>query len=181
MARILIVEDNSALSYDMAETLKGWGHEVGTAADGSQGFKIIKEWRPDLVLSDINMPNGTGFDLIRHIKSLDPDYAGMAFLFISALSAPKVVVEGLDIGADDYITKPVDYELLKAKLEAHLRKREAMQGIAIQESLRSGTFFAATFAGGFLVLGIMAFMIVYSFKTVLGINIFEDVHLKDFF
>ena len=181
MARILIVEDDSALRYDMAETLKGWGHEVGTAADGRQGFNIIEDWQPDLVLSDINMPNGTGFDLIRHIRSLDPEYAGMAFLFISSLSAPKMVVEGLDIGADDYVTKPVDYKLLKAKLEAHLRTREAMQDMAVHNSLWSGTFFAATFAGGFLVFGALAFMIVYSFKTVLGINIFEDVHLKDFF
>ena len=181
MARILIVEDNKAFRYDMAETLKGWGHEVETAGDGREGFEIIEEWHPDVVLSDINMPNGTGFDLIRHIRSLDPEYAGMAFLFISSLSAPKIVVEGLDIGADDYVTKPVDFNLLKAKLEAHLRKREAMQGISVQESLWGGTLFAATFAGGFLVLGVMAFMIIYSFKTVLGINIFEDVHLKDFF
>lgn len=185
MARILVVEDDGALRYDMSQRVTEWGHVVRVASNGRQGFEAIEEWQPDMVLSDINMPDKTGFDLMRHVKAQGAEFADMAFLFISSRSTQKMIVEGFEIGADDYLTKPVDYNLLKAKLDAHLRKRSALltkrENDHVTASLRNGTAFAATFAIGALLLGISAFMIVYWFKSILGINIFADVHLSDFF
>ena len=184
MARILVVEDDAALRYDMSERLAQWGHDVRVASDGRIGFDAIKLWQPDLVLSDINMPNDTGFDLVRRIKRLGSEHADMAFLFISSRSSSKMIVEGLTIGADDYLTKPVDYNLLRAKVKAHLRKQEKALNSpagALSASVRDGTVFAATFAVGALMLGIVALMLIYWIKSFLGINIFEDVHLSDFF
>ena len=184
MARILVVEDDAALRYDMSENLARWGHDVRVASDGRMGFDAIKLWQPDLVLSDINMPNDTGFDLVRRIKRLGSEHAEMAFLFISSRSSSKMIVEGLTVGADDYLTKPVDYNLLRAKVQAHLRKQEKallLPTSSLSASVRDGTAFAATFAAGVLIFGLAALMIVYWIKSALGINIFEDVHFSDFF
>ena len=127
MTRILVVEDDGALRYDLAQKLVQWGYEVLTESDGALGFDAIEDWQPDVVLSDINMPNHTGFDLMHRVKQLSADYAGMIFLFVSSRSGPTMVADGICCGADDYITKPIDYALLKAKIESHLRKRDKMQ------------------------------------------------------
>jgi DNA-binding response OmpR family regulator len=186
MTRILIVEDDGALSYDLAHKVAGWGYEVRVARDGGKGLEAIRDWQPDLVLSDINMPHTSGIDLVQNVKRLGADYADMAFLFLSSRAAPKMVVEGIRVGADDYLVKPVDYKLLQVKLAAHLRRRDKMLDKFEEKSwspasMRSGTQFATTFAGATLALGVIVFVLAYWFKTVLGINIFDDMHFSDLF
>ena len=127
MTRILVVEDDGALRYDLSEKLVQWGYEVHAEPDGGLGFDAIEDWQPDVVLSDINMPNQTGFDLMHRVNQLSADYADMIFLFVSSRSAPRMIADGICGGADDYITKPIDYALLKARLESHLRKRDKLQ------------------------------------------------------
>ena len=136
MVRILIAEDDGALRYDMAEIVVSWGFEVRAVAAGLAAFRLMKEWRPHLVLSDINMPHVSGFDLVRYNTTLKSDCADMVFILISAMSAPKMIDAGLHAGADDYITKPVDYNLLKAKIEEHLdKKRNFLASIALKMDL----------------------------------------------
>ena len=151
MSRVLIVEDDGALRQDMYEQVAGWGYDVRAECDGQGGLSAIHNWQPDLVLSDVNMPNGSGYELIRSIKALGLEYSDLAFIFISARSLPKMIVEGISIGADDYLTKPIDYALLKVKLEAHLRKREQLLGLdspeSLAETMTSATYFAATLDG----------------------------------
>ena len=185
MARILIVEDDGALRNDIGDTLMGWGHEVLMAADGRQGLKIIDAEHPDLVLSDINMPHETGVELVGHVKQRGSQYADISFLFISSLSAPNDVISGIRSGADDYIIKPINYDLLKVKIDAHLHKTRnllsmlSVERIAISMagSVTSGAMFVAVVG----TLGVAVLIALYWIKTALGINVFQDAHVGDLF
>ena len=126
MAKIVIVEDDGALRNDLTDMLTDWGHKVFQASDGRQGFAVIEKFQPDLVLSDIKMPHESGFDLVRRVTECGPKYANMPFLFISAISAPDAASFGRQCGADDFITKPIDYRVLKQKIEASLRRKNSM-------------------------------------------------------
>ena len=185
MARIVIVEDDGALRNDIAGKLTDWGHQVMQASNGHDGFAAIEEFQPDLVLSDINMPSGSGLDLVQRVTGLGSQYADMAFLFISSLDEPKEVVYGIHCGADDYITKPIHYDLLKIKVESHLRKNSKLVdkistdrlALSMGAAMMSGAMFVASGA----VLGFVCLIVLYWIKTVLGINVFQDVHFSDFF
>ncbi len=183
MARVLIVEDDGALRYDLSSELSSWGHEVLVATDGSSGFLSIRDEYPDLVLCDIVMPKASGFDLLERLKLLGSDYEDICFLFISSRDGPEMIVEGIKVGADDYITKPIDFRLLKVKVESHTKKRRDLlnrvEALSISASTWNGFTFAAVFAVSAMGLGVAAFVIVYWFKSLLGINIFEDFHLSD--
>ena len=127
MKRILIVEDDGALRSDMAAAVFEWGYDVRVAANALQGYRLVEEWRPHLVLSDINMPNLSGFDLRRGIKNMEIDHSDMAFLFVSSQPAQKNKAACLEAGADDYIVKPFSYGVLRDKIEAQLmlKKQDA--------------------------------------------------------
>ena len=123
MACILVVEDDGALRNDLADRLTDWGHRVVQASNGRQGFDAIKTFQPDLVLADIHMPMESGFALTRRVAADDVHHADMAILLISATTDPKDVIHGIDCGASDYLPKPIDYEMLKTKIDAHLGKK----------------------------------------------------------
>ena len=185
MARILVVDDDGALRHHISGRLIGWGHEVKTAADGSKGFDVVRVWKPDLVLSDINMPHATGFDLVSRIAGQGAEYAGIAFIFVSSLSGSKAMASGIKEGADDYIVKPIDFDLLKAKVDAHLRKKGNLMSFASIE--HAADSMAGSMVNGFMfiaVIGVVGFvllLVLYWIKTALGLNFFENMHLHDFF
>ena len=185
MAKILIVEDEGALRFDLAEAIVGWGHEVSAAANGRDGFEMFVRWCPDIVVSDINMPVETGYDLLRRIQSAGATSADVTFLFLTSMSAPTLVVRGIEVGADDYITKPVDYRLLKAKIDGFQRKTYAVRDRFEPEMMSNfawgGFVYASTFTAAFGALGLTMVFVVYWIKTVLGINVFEDWHFGDLF
>jgi DNA-binding response OmpR family regulator len=185
MARILIVEDDGALRQDLADRLEDWGYEVRQAADGLQGFAVIETWHPDLILSDVNMPQCSGITLAEHLASPGSPWAGVSIFFISAASKRSQILEGIASGADDYLVKPIDYELLKTKIKVHLKKKQAFLAedrldqfaVRISNSMLSGS----VFAGAAGVALIIAFFFAYWFKVALGINVFEDLHFSDIF
>ena len=126
MARIVIIEDDGALRNDMADRIGDWGHEVFQASDSLQGYQLIEDCHPDLVLCDIFMPNENGFDLVKRVRADSFRYAHMAIIFISALAEAKALTYGSHCGADDYITKPVDYAVLREKIAQHLLKNTSL-------------------------------------------------------
>ena len=126
MARILIIEDDGAQRYDMSQAVSDWGHEVQVACDGISGLQAVKDWHPEVVLSDVNMPGVSGFDLRRFMIMSGTGCTDIVFLFVSSWGNPGMIAEGVEVGADDYITKPVDYALMKSKIvEALNRSRLA--------------------------------------------------------
>jgi DNA-binding response OmpR family regulator len=181
---IVVVEDEPTLRADLAEELILNGYDVIEAQDGREGFKAIEQYQPDLVVSDINMSVENGFDLLKRIRDLGPKYADVPFLFLSALSAPAQVVEGIRLGADDYITKPVDYELLLVKIESNFVRNERFLLKILQDrlglSVGGGAVIVIIMMGVFFAFGMMALIGLYFAKFALGIDVFQNSHLLDF-
>lgn len=121
MARVLCVEDEAAIREDIVEELQEAGHEVLQAEDGRQALPMILQHRPDIVVSDINMPHMNGAQLLVSLRKNHPQFDGVPFIFLTAFADRSDVIKGSRLGADDYLTKPVDFELLSVKIEQHLR------------------------------------------------------------
>jgi len=112
MAKILCIEDELDLREDIAEELSEANHDVLLAGDGHEGLNMILGHKPDLVVSDITMPRMSGLTLLSELREKHSKFADMPFIFLSALADQKDVLDGMKLGADDYITKPINYELL---------------------------------------------------------------------
>ncbi len=119
---ILCIEDEEALRRDLADELQDAGYRVIEAANGEDALLQLESLRPDLILCDICMPGMDGYELLRHLQSRSHDYADMPFIFLTALADRQEVVEGKRMGADDYLVKPVDFDLMLATVQARLRQ-----------------------------------------------------------
>lgn len=122
MALILVVEDESDIRDDIEDTLKFGGHQTIGAANGKLGLLRVLESHPDLILSDINMPEMDGGQFLEAVRSQATEIANTPFVFLSAYAEREAVIEGKKRGADDYITKPIDHELLIETVNARLRQ-----------------------------------------------------------
>lgn len=127
-ALILVVEDEAALARDIVEELEEAGYRTLAAADGRQALALLEDATPDLVLCDISMPGLNGYALLEVFRQQRPDLVTTPFIFLTALSEPRDVIEGKQLGADDYLVKPVDYDLMLATVGAHLRQVERIRG-----------------------------------------------------
>jgi DNA-binding response OmpR family regulator len=120
--RILCIEDDAETAELIAEALTYRGYDVATAFNGRDGLEMILRAPPDLVLADINMPAMSGFDLLERLTSMEPRFVRMPFVFLTALADRDNELKGWQLGADDYVTKPVDFELLAAVIAARLQR-----------------------------------------------------------
>ncbi len=127
MAKVLCIEDEADLRSDIVEELEDAGYQVFQAVDGEDGLRAILHVKPDLVLSDITMPNMDGFELLRELRAKHRDMADMPFIFLSALADRVDEIEGVKLGADDYLKKPVDYEIMLTRIDASLRQAERVR------------------------------------------------------
>lgn len=119
--RILFVEDEADLSLIVADTLRGQGYEVVTAADGIDGFYKYKTGDFDIIVADVMMPRMDGFSMAREIRRMSPN---VPLLFLTAKSTVDDVEEGFDIGANDYLKKPFELRELIVRIKALLRWNE---------------------------------------------------------
>jgi len=121
-ATILCIDDETLLREDIVEELEDEGYKVLQASDGHEGLKLILSHRPDLVICDITMPRKNGYELLKEVRGEHGISAEMPFIFLSALADKEHVVAGLKLGADNYMTKPVDFDVLRVKVKACLRQ-----------------------------------------------------------
>jgi len=118
-SRILAVDDDSDLLALMAKAL-GADYEADTAADGGTAIeKAFASPQPDLILLDVDMPDVSGFEVCRALKG-EPATAHIPIVFLTARTEAQAQVEGLELGAVDYITKPINAKVLKARVQMHL-------------------------------------------------------------
>ena len=118
--QILIVDDNPA-NLDIFQTrLAAQGYEILTASDGEEALAVAREKQPDLILLDIMMPKLSGIEVCRRLKD-DSSLPFMPIVMVTAMADPKDVVAGLEAGADEYLTKPVDQTALVARVKSMLR------------------------------------------------------------
>jgi DNA-binding response OmpR family regulator len=119
---VLCIEDDRETAGLIAEELVDRGFKVSVAYDGEQGFRAILARQPDIVLADITMPNLSGFDLLQRLTGIAPCFGGMPFVYLTALSDRANELRGRLLGADDYVTKPVDFDILTAIVNARLAR-----------------------------------------------------------
>ncbi|TAK12704.1 MAG: response regulator transcription factor [Rhizorhabdus sp.] len=118
--RILCVEDEPEILADIVEELCDAGFAATGAKDGEEALHLIRETRPDLVVSDIQMPRLDGFALLRAVRAGDDLTNTVPFILLTAYGDNRHMIEGRQAGVDDYIVKPIDFELLIAAIEARL-------------------------------------------------------------
>ncbi len=122
MAKILVVEDDLALSAGLCFALDEAGHLTAAAYTCQKARQLLKTGRFDLVILDVNLPDGNGFDICRECKSSAPE---RPVIFLTANDLERDELNGFDLGADDYITKPFSIQVLKRRVEAVLRRGTA--------------------------------------------------------
>ncbi len=115
---ILVVDDEPQITRVLRTTLTAQGYEIRIAHDGESALELMKNWQPDLVLTDLAMPNVDGVELCRRVRSTSE----VPIIVLSVREQERSKVEALDAGADDYVTKPFNTQELLARVRANLRR-----------------------------------------------------------
>ena len=124
--RVLLVEDEPALARGLSDTLRTQGFDVHIAGDGQRGLDLAASLRPDLILLDIMLPKINGFEVCRTLRSQGMD---VPIVMLTAKGQEEDIILGLNLGADDYITKPFRTGELIARARALLRRRGADRSV----------------------------------------------------
>jgi DNA-binding response OmpR family regulator len=119
MSRVLIVEDDPAILRGLADNLRFESHEVLTATDGETGYRMAREQRPALVVLDLMLPRMSGYDVCKRLRA---DGVRTPIVMLTARSEEADRILGLDLGADDYVTKPFSVDELLARIRAQIRR-----------------------------------------------------------
>jgi DNA-binding response OmpR family regulator len=119
-AKILVIEDDRALREGLVLNFELHGYQVDAAADGEEGMQKAFDLRPDLIVLDIMLPGWSGLDILAELRDRNEN---VPVLILSARGSTDNKVEGLNIGADDYLAKPFELSELLARVEAMLRRR----------------------------------------------------------
>ena len=116
--RILIVDDERQITRVLSRGLSTKGYDVHVAADGEAALQTFSDWRPDLIVTDLSMPNMNGLELCRRLRA----FSDVPIIVLSVKGDERAKVEALDAGADDYVTKPFGIDELLARIRASLRR-----------------------------------------------------------
>ncbi len=135
MKRILIVEDDVAILRGLKDNLEYESYEVMTATDGEQGYCLIQEKKPDLIILDLMLPKMSGYELCRKVRK---DGITTPILMLTARGEEVDRVLGLDLGADDYVTKPFSVPELLARIRAIIRRVHQAKTGDLPSDLRFG-------------------------------------------
>ena len=127
MSTILCIEDNEDLLDTISEFVQDAGHTVLKALDGQSGFEMILQHKPDLVISNTSMRNKSGNQVLQEIRTKYDIFDHIPFIVFPSKSDKEEILQVLDAGADDYLTKPIDYKLLLRKVKARLRQGEIIK------------------------------------------------------
>ena len=133
--RILIVDDERQITRVLSRGLTTKGYDVHVAADGEAALQTFGDWHPDLVITDLSMPNMNGLELCRRLRA----FSEVPIIVLSVKGEERAKVEALDAGADDYVTKPFGIDELLARIRATLRRAPVMQDSA-SNVLEAGDF-----------------------------------------
>ncbi len=133
MPRILIADDNPQNAELLEAHLDGTGYETRIAANGEETLTAARDWKPDVLLLDVMMPKMSGFEVCKRLRA-DPDTKGIGVLMVSALDQVSDIERAVDVGTEDFLTKPINKtELLlrvRALLDARGQASEVERGLA---------------------------------------------------
>ena len=122
MHRILVIEDDASILRGLADNLTYEEYEVLTASDGESGYRMIRDRQPDLVILDLMLPRMSGYEVCRKARA---EGVRTPIIMLTARGEEADRILGLDLGADDYVSKPFSVRELMARVRAHLRRSEA--------------------------------------------------------
>jgi two-component system KDP operon response regulator KdpE len=135
--RILIVDDEPQLTRVLRRSLTTHGYDVRVASDGEAALQTVGDWSPDLVVTDLSMPNMDGLELCRNLRAISQ----LPIIVLSVRGEEKTKVQALDAGADDYVTKPFGMDELLARIRAALRRASTSKpGDEVSTVLEVGDF-----------------------------------------
>jgi two-component system KDP operon response regulator KdpE len=144
---ILVVDDEPQITRVLRTALTAHGYDVRVAHDGESALELMRDWHPDLVVTDLAMPNIDGVELCRQIRRASE----IPIIVLSVRDQEKTKIEALDAGADDYVTKPFSVDELMARVRANLRRlREVSASVPLIED---GEFRIDLDAHGVMVSG----------------------------
>lgn len=132
MTKILVIDDEASLREAITDLLSFEGYETYAAPDGAVGIQYAFEILPDLIVSDLNMPDIDGYQVLQTLRE-NPKTASIPFIFITAHADRSFVRHGMELGADDYITKPFTNTELLAAIKTRLQRQEAVISAAMKE------------------------------------------------
>lgn len=121
--KVLLVEDDPLINTELQQLIRRWGYICDLAADGFSAMNIIEATWHDLIIIDINLPGIDGFSVARQIRKMRPDQQPL-ILMLTARGDKHDQLSGLECGADDYLVKPFDLDILKMRMMALLRRRD---------------------------------------------------------
>lgn len=129
--RVLCIEDDSDTAAMIAEELGDRGYEVIIARGGEEGLSAIIKEKPDMVLCDVRMPDMSGYEVLERLEEIAPRRRQIPFLFLTGLIEREHELKGRRMGADDYVTKPIDFDrlvlIINARLAGAARARAALK------------------------------------------------------
>jgi two-component system KDP operon response regulator KdpE len=135
-AKILIVDDEPQITRVLRTALSTQGYTLRVAANGVEGMEAVHDWKPDLVITDVSMPEMNGVELCREIRAV----SDIPIIVLSVRNQDLSKIEALDAGADDYVTKPFSIQELQARVRAQLR-RSSVAEAEIPQIISAGDFY----------------------------------------
>ena len=135
-AKILVVDDEPQIARVLKTTLVSRGYEVRTASNGLEALDMLGHWGPDLIITDLAMPQMDGVELCRQVRAS----SDTPILVLSVRDQEQIKVRALDAGADDYVTKPFSIQELQARIRAQLRRATLAEPAAPTEAFPLGEF-----------------------------------------
>jgi two-component system, OmpR family, KDP operon response regulator KdpE len=124
-AHILVVDDEPQITRVLRTTLVAQGYDIRVANDGEMALEIMKDWTPNIIITDLSMPQMSGVELCRRVRAVSQ----VPILVLSVRDQERQKIEALDAGADDYITKPFSMNELLARVRANLRRTPKSQDV----------------------------------------------------
>jgi CheY-like chemotaxis protein len=125
-ARVLVAEDNPQGAELLEAYATGGGYDVRTAADGESTLRLVREWKPDLILLDVMMPKLSGFEVCKRLKA-DPATKDIAIIMVTALDQPSDVERAVEVGTNDFLTKPINKTDLLLRIKSMLATRRGKE------------------------------------------------------
>jgi CheY-like chemotaxis protein len=139
--RVLVAEDNPQGAELLEAYFSGLNYEIRAATDGEATLKAVRDWKPDLILLDVMMPKLSGFEVCKRLRS-DPATRDIAVIMVTALDQPSDIERAVDVGTNDFLTKPINKaELLlrvQAMLESHTGKGELAETLEYINAVQQG-------------------------------------------
>jgi CheY-like chemotaxis protein len=177
VTRILVVDDDPWILKMVTTVLGKHGYEIHMARNGAEGLSLATSMHPDLIITDIMMPEMDGWDLVRHIRST-PGINLIPVIFLTALSDDDDRIQGFRLGADDYLAKPFRFDELELRVEKAFRSKarivEHLQGAQPREAAASGEMPASGIRGSLDQIGLSSLLVMIEIERKSGILLLKN-------